>query len=111
MSNLIVIRAFLDLDSAQEAEVRAGVITRLLTPYGVAEIVYSRKYKKIPEYYEVLIELRSQTHPKTAFTTVMDCLGEGWSIQSDTEAIWNHGNGQAIFDELRWIGIEFIEVD
>jgi hypothetical protein len=106
---LILLRAFQDTRDEQVARALALRASDVLRAAGYSVSASAvRPYWKIPEYFEIRIEI-SQSE-QTGIDHAIDKLGSGWLRPRPTEAIWNAGPKASFIDELvRWVHLELIE--
>ena len=103
----MVVRLFLEVLDASEAEAVVQGLKAHLQPSGTVCTEVVRPYWKISEYTEVLLAFDLQLSPAAAILAATAYLGEGWTIVSECEAMWtNEGGTRAKVASLRWGHVE-----
>jgi hypothetical protein len=71
----------------------------------------SKRYWKIPEWFEVNLYLQPRITPEAAYEGILTSLGEGWerhTISNDEQwAVWNANDDSRFFSScVRWANLE-----
>lgn len=107
----IVVRLFAELPDDGAAEVFRATARDILTPFGDILETEAKRYWKVPEWFEVSIELKPVAEPHSAFTDILSFLGQGWqqfnTTADESSAVWNPGLNASFFSPIvRWANVE-----
>ncbi|MGA2498339.1 MAG: hypothetical protein ABSH20_11395 [Tepidisphaeraceae bacterium] len=110
--NTIFLQAFAAVSDQTAANaIRRSVEERLSRHGAITRCDIPKQYWKIPEYFEVFIELRPCKPVPETFDNILIELGCGWEIHrfpgGGNWAVWNAGPEAAFFiTEVRWANLE-----
>ena len=109
---LIFLRIFAETDDPSVAIDLAGVIVEKAGRYGWVRTRPVERYWKIPEFYEVAIELRPDGGSSAAYEGVLADLAAGWErhgSQEDLWAIWNPtAEGYCFSPLVTWMSVNML---
>jgi hypothetical protein len=107
---LITLRLFAETDDPSVANDIAGVVESKAGKLGGVQTRPVERYWKIPEYYEVGIDLRPNGEAIAAVECMLAELATGWDRHgsgSDLWAIWNPSEEGRCFSSLvRWMSLD-----
>jgi hypothetical protein len=102
----IVVRLIAELPNDRSATAFAATIASKVTAFGDVLRVEAKRYWKIPEWFEVSLDLAPKVEVRIAFDGIVSILGEGWQRNdiSNIEkwAVWNPGHGALFDSRARW---------
>jgi hypothetical protein len=105
---LLVLRVFQETNEAASSRALLARLSDLMRRLGfeVGSGV-TRPYWKIPEYYELVLEL---TGPSAQFESALSSLGTNWTRPRPAEAVWDRpAEGRFLEDSVRWAHLEQVE--
>ncbi|WP_435011578.1 hypothetical protein P12x_002894 [Tundrisphaera lichenicola] len=105
----IILRLFAATEDPSVAETLAGVVASKAGRFGQVRSRPVEPYWKIPEYYEIGIELRPVGDSSEAYEGMLVELATGWERQGSPDepwAIWNPSAECRCFSPLvRWMSL------
>lgn len=105
--SLLVIRFFLEVADASEAESAAAEVQAQLSSIAQRTEVTIRPYWKIKEHTEVLVVSDIALSNSSAIALVKGLMGDGWCDYSEQESIWTEEDGGVSkIVGLKWAHIE-----
>ena len=106
----INLRVFALANSNSEAEGIGNKIAHTLRTIGKTSVYGIKHYWKIPEYYELSIDLNLPMYTDASVQAVIELLGSGWNEAGASCFIWDWSDDRHFVDErVRWASVEFIE--
>ena len=114
MPRILYIRMFAEEPSEEFA--RCNVAERievLIRPYAKNIECRIKRYWKIPEHFEVFMEMSVVGEISNIFDQITSTLGTGWEELQPLESIWNPSPPTSIFtiESVRWAHIEVLPND
>jgi hypothetical protein len=111
MSSRITIRLMAELpDEATALRFDKTVQTRVAA-FGSVRQSKTKRYWKIPEWFEVNLYLQPNTVPSAAYDGILASLATGWErheiSHEEQWAVWNPKEGSSFFaSQVRWANVE-----
>jgi hypothetical protein len=108
----ILLRLFVKVGCQQEAEVVTDAAMKKIHTFASHRRREIEPYWKMPEYYEVTLNLEPQIELEAAFFKTMSSLASGWECGGDSDdkwAIWNPSpNGSFFSPDVGWASLEIV---
>lgn len=105
-----VLRAFIDVTDSIEGEKVAEELRKLLHQSLVAQPAHVQRYWKIPEWFEVMIELKGLDEVELSWHLV-EVLCSTWQVSKTTDelsAVWScEMGGEVAHPKVRWLSVNF----
>ncbi len=109
IQNHLSLHLFVETSLKEDVEAVGNLVADKLSDYGSTTVTGIKKYWKIPEYFEVLVEVQSDYLGSADVPTLANIVGKNW-IGAGSSMVWNFGEGSSFVDEkVRWANIEYIE--
>lgn len=109
-NNHINLHVFVEVESEGEAKACADLLCSLLNSFGKASASQIKPYWKIPEYFDVRLELRCNNLVQEDVEQIASHIGDGW-LAAGSSFIWNSGGEAKFADErVRWANLELVEI-
>lgn len=111
MSSRITVKLMAELPDGAAALHFEKTVQAKIADFGSLTQSETKRYWKIPEWFEVIFTLQPSTVPESAYEGILSSLGEGWerhdiSIE-ERWAIWNPKEGSRFFSSgVRWANVE-----
>ena len=106
----VVLRLFAAIDDPSVADDLAGLVASKAGKFGGVQTRPVERYWKIPEYYEVGIELRPDGEASAAYEGLLAELATGWERHGSPEepwAIWNpSAEGRCFSPLVTWMSLD-----
>jgi hypothetical protein len=111
MSSRITLRLIAELPDEAAALRFENTVQARIAVFGSIKQSETKRYWKIPEWFEVNFYLHPSTVPESAYDGILASLGEGWErhdISKDEQwAVWNPNDGSRFFSSfVRWAFVE-----
>ena len=111
--NRIVVRVHGELPDEPAAQRFLSAIVARLSPVGQILVSRAVRYWKVPQHFEVFVELEPPGSVSIAFQRILNELGSGWDVRRFEDggdwAVWNAPPGKTFaFPEARWSNVECI---
>src|SRR5687767_3083951 len=101
MSCRITLRLMAELPDEAAALRFENTVQVTITVFGSINQSETKRYWKIPEWFEVNFSLQPSTAPDSAYNSILASLGEGWErhdISNEEQwAVWNPKEGSTFF--------------
>lgn len=111
---LIALRLFAETDDLEVADDLASVVVARAGRFGEVRTRPVERYWKIPEYFEVDIELHLDGEVSAAYEGVLADLATGWERHGSPDepwAIWNPSSECQCFSALvTWMSLDVFKV-
>lgn len=105
----INLHMFFEMESEEEAKLSAASICDHLTKFGETSASQVKQYWKMPEYFEVRVEVHNERLGQGDIARIASEIGGPW-MESGSSLIWNFGEGARFIDgKVRWANMEYIE--
>ncbi len=112
---IILLRLFVEVASQEEAEAEMRRILPQLESFGTAEPRKVEQYWKIPEDWEVTIDLHPTGSPRDVFERLIALTAAEWEIGESTEeeqdrwAVWNAAPGfEFLSPRAVWASVDLL---
>ena len=107
----LLLRVFLQAeDEARARDVLRGVIEPTLAPHAGMRDVAVEQYWKIPEWFEITLELDPLYDPQAVYDRLLALAEAGWTRSDDPssrDAVWNPVGGTLFLaPEVRWAHLQ-----
>jgi hypothetical protein len=111
MSSRIILRLMAHVPDEAAALRFENIVQAKIVVFGSIKRSETKRYWKIPEWFEVNFCLQPSTAPDSAYDGILASLGEGWERHDISEeeqwAIWNPKEGSVFFSlHVRWANVE-----
>jgi hypothetical protein len=111
MNNHITLRLMVELPDELAAQCFENTLKERIATFGKIEHSETKRYWKIPHWFELNILLQPSTDSESAYQGILTSLGEGWEqdrVSAEWQwAIWNPGPGTSFFSaQVRWANVE-----
>jgi hypothetical protein len=111
MSSRITVKLVVELpEEATALQFQHTVQTRLAA-FGSISQSETKRYWKVPDWFEIAVCLQSSTAPTSAYDGILASLGDEWErhdISDDEQwAVWNRKDGSTFFSShVCWANVE-----
>ncbi len=112
---IILLRLFVEVADQSEAEAEMREILARLEPFGTAEPRKVEQYWKIPENWEIAIDLHPSSSPLEAYERLIALTAAEWEIGEATEeeqdrwAVWNAAPGfEFLSPRAVWASVDLL---
>lgn len=108
--NQILLRVFAEVSSDVEASEVGRILSNSVATFGHVTVFNVEKYWKIPNYFEVSLEIRGPNLNNCVCKKIAKVLGNGW-VEAGNSLIWNSTVKARFMDsKVKWANLEFIEL-
>src|SRR5688500_11512919 len=107
MSSRITVKLMAELSDEATAVRFENTIQARIAAFGSVRQSETKRYWKIPEWFEIFFYLQPGTDHELAFDDILSSLGEGWErhdVSSEEQwAVWNSKEGSTFCtSHVRW---------
>jgi hypothetical protein len=111
MTSLITVKLLGELPDDRTALCFENEVQARINPFGGVRQSGTRRYWKIPEWFEFFFTLQPGTDPELAFGGILSSLGAGWErhdLSAEEQwAVWNPSQSSTFFSpHVRWANVE-----
>ena len=111
MSSRITVRLMAELPDEATAVLFENTVQAKIAAFGSILRSETKRYWKVPEWFEVNLYLHPSTPPDSAYDGILASLGVGWvrhdSSNDEQWAVWNPEQGSTFFSShVRWAHVE-----
>lgn len=113
MKKKFSIRFFVETSDNEDAQsVTKQIISSLPESFEI-EIKYIKKYWKITEYFECLLEIQDRLgETEESFALICKVFGENWLVRGSglqIFGVWNTSNNNiSNYEKVKWVNVEII---
>lgn len=109
INRIINTHLFSDVFSEAEVASLSQRVSDMLSQFGDVKSFGVKRYWKIPEYFELTVQITNSNNSFDKICDVAAALGSGW-IRSGSSLLWSDEVDSAFFEpSIRWANIELIE--
>ena len=112
----LLLRVFAEASSTEEATKIGSEIVEQVEKEADRVEFNSKKYWKIPEYFEITFDINVVSSSEFGFSTLMSRLGTGWefhNVRNGKWAVWNFDNNISVnnfcHSKVRWAHLEMTD--
>lgn len=114
LSYRIFLRLFVEARDCAEAQPIADSVIAKAQAFGDVRQHEIERYWKIPEYYEVSLEIYPREQAADAFTHIMASLASGWECHGQGNEIWavwsSSPENKFVSTNVRWANLELTQL-